>query len=210
MVDKKKFEEEDAAGYRVDIIGRNIQITDPIRKYVWDKLSRIERFHNHIMHLHMTLEIQKLEHVCIIVLKIEHTTIKCQASSTDMYVSIDRALDKLHNLLSRYKSRIQDYHRKKLSMIDMQVNVLQRPYNEVEEINAAIDAVNNKQKVDTYHSAKVIGKETKPLKMLTVDEAVMKMDLSGDNFLVFRSEEDQKLKVMYRRADGHYGLLQPE
>ena len=210
MGDNKKFHDEEALGYRVDIVGRNVQITEPIRAYIWDKLSKIERFHNHIMHLHMTLEIQKLEHVCTVVLKIDHLQVKCQADSTDMYASIDRTIDRLHNLLARYKSRIQDHHRKKLSIIDMQVNVLQRPYDEVDEINAAIEAVNSKKETDRLTPAKIIGTETKPLKMLTVEEAVMKMDLSGDHFLLFRCEEDQKLKVLYRRTDGHYGLIQPE
>ncbi|MBS0605273.1 MAG: ribosome-associated translation inhibitor RaiA [Verrucomicrobia bacterium] len=210
MVDKNKFKEEESLGYRVDIIGRNLQITDPIRAYVWDKLAKIERFHNHIMHLHMTLEIQKLEHICTVILKIDHTQVKCQANSTDMYASIDRTIDRLQSLLSRYKSRIQDHHKKKLSIIDMQVNVLQRPFNEIEEINAEIEAVNTKKKMDAYTPPKIIGTETKPLKMLTIDEAVMKMDLSGDHFLLFRCEEDQKLKVLYRRTDGHYGLIQPE
>jgi putative sigma-54 modulation protein len=210
MVDKNKFKEEESLGYRVDIIGRNVQITDPIRSYVWDKLSKIERFHNHIMHLHMTLEIQKLEHICTVLLKIDHTQVKCQADSTDMYASIDRAIDRLQSLLSRYKSRIQDHHRKKLSVIDMQVNVLQRPFNEIEAINAEIEEATAKKEMEASHPAKIIGTETRPLKMLTIDEAVMKIDLSGDSFLLFRCEEDQKLKVLYRRTDGHYGLIQPE
>ena len=210
MVANSKFKEEDSLGYRVDIIGRNVQITDPIRTYVWDKLAKIERFHNHIMHMHITLEIQKLEHICIIILKIDHTQVKCQATSTDMYASIDRALDRLQTLLSRYKSRIQDHHQKKPAMIDIQVNVLQRPFNELEAINAEIEAVNVQKKLDAYKQPKVIGTETRPLKTLTIDEAVMKMDLSGDRFLVFRCEEDQKLKVMYRRTDDNYGLIQPE
>jgi len=210
MVDKSKFKEEESLGYRVDIIGRNVEITEPIRAYVWDKLSKVERFHNHIMHVHMTLEIQKVEHTCVIILKIDHTQVKCQASSTDMYASIDRAIDKLQSLLSRYKSRLQDHHNKKLSIIDMQVNVLERPYNEVEAINAEIEENNIKSKIAEYHSAKIIGTETKPLKMLTIEESMMKMDLSGDDFLIFRCEEDQKLKVLYRRTDGNYGLIQPE
>jgi putative sigma-54 modulation protein len=210
MVDKKKFQDEDALGYRVDIVGKNIQVTEPIRTYLWDKLSKIERFHQHIMHVHVTLEIQKLEHVCAVVLKIDHTQVKVAANSTDMYVSIDRAIERLDHLLARYKSRLQDYHKKKLSAIDMQVNVLHRPYNELAEINAAIDAANGKKAMEGFATHKIIGTETKPLKMLTLDEAVMKMDLSGDQFLIFRSEEDQKLKVMYRRNDGNYGLIQPE
>lgn len=210
MTSKNKFTEEESLAYRVDIIGRNVQITDPIRAYVWEKLSKIERFHNHIMHLHITLDIQKVEHICTVILKIDHTQVKCQASSTDMYASIDRAMERLHSLLSRYKSRIQDHHRKKLSAIDIQVNVLHRPSSELDEINAAIDEVNNQESMQTYGFGQIIGTETRPLKVLTIDEAMMKMDLSGDHFLLFRCEEDQKLKVLYRRSDGHYGLIQPE
>jgi putative sigma-54 modulation protein len=210
MVDKNKFAEEEAQGYRIDVIGRHLEVTEPMKNYAWDKLSKIERFHNHIMYVHATLDIQKLEHVCILVLKIEHIKVKVQASSTDMYVSIDKAVDKLQNLLRRYKSRIQDHHKRPLSITDMQVNVLQRPYDEIEEINAEIEEERKKKQVADLQLPKVIGTEIKPLKTLTTDEALMKMDLSGDGFLVFRSEEDLKLKVLYRRTDGHYGLLQPE
>ncbi len=38
----------------------------------------------------------------------------------------------------------------------------------------------------------------------------MKMDLSGDAFLIFRSEEDRKIKVIYRRDDGDYGVIEVE
>jgi putative sigma-54 modulation protein len=144
-----------------------------------------------------------------LLLKIDHTQVKCQADSTDMYVSIDRALDRLQALLSRYKGRIQDHHKKKLSIIDMQVNVLERP-NEVEEINAEIDAIEASSRLNSYLPPRIIGSETRPLKTLVLDEAVMKMDLSGDQFLIFRAEEDRKLKVLYRRKDGNYGLIQPE
>ncbi|MES2122630.1 MAG: ribosome-associated translation inhibitor RaiA [Chlamydiota bacterium] len=210
MVDKNKFKEEDAQGYRIDIIGRNLEITEPIRSYVWDKLSKIERFHNHIMYVHMTLEIAKLEHICIIVAKFDHFKVKVQASSSDMYATVDRAIDRLQTQLARYKSRIQDHHKKGLSVVDMQINVVERPFGEVEDINAEIEAANVRKQIEAYNAAKIIGKETKVLKTLTLDEAVMKMDLSGDQFLIFRSEEDQKLKVLYVRTDGNYGLIQPE
>jgi putative sigma-54 modulation protein len=210
MVNASKFKEEEEMGYRIDVIGRNVQITDTIRAYIWDKLSKIERFHNHIMHVVVTLEIHKLEHSCSIIYKIDHTQVKAHADSTDMYASIDRAVERINRLLSRYKSRIQDHHQKKLSMIDMQVNVLQRPFDEVEAINAEIEAANLEEGLQQYRAPRMVGTETKPLKTLTIEEAIMKMDLSGDHFLVFRAEEDQKLKVLYRRTDGNYGLIQPE
>lgn len=203
-----KFESEE--GYRIDVVGRHVQVTEPMKAYAWDKLSKIERFHNHIMYVHVTLDIQKLDHICTIMLKIDHIKIKSHAVTTDMYVSIDKAIDRLQNLLRRYKSRIQDHHKKALSIVDMQVNVLERPLDEIGEINAEIEAESYREQERSLEPPKLIGMETLPLKTLTVDEALMKMELSSDNFLVYRSEEDRKLRVMYRRADGNYGLIQPE
>jgi putative sigma-54 modulation protein len=44
--------------------------------------------------------------------------------------------------------------------------------------------------------------------MLTMEEATMRIDLSGDNFLVYRGEEDQKIKVMYVRRDKTLGVIE--
>lgn len=207
MVNVRKFEEEEGLGYSLDIIGRNIEVTETMRAYIWNKISKIERFHNHIMYVHIALELQNLEHFCTIVLKFNHFKIKVQSSSTDMYASIDEAINRLQVVISRYKSRIQDHHKKALSAIDMEVNVLRRPYDELADINAEIELENAKMDISAYQPPKVIGKKTKPLKILTLDEAIMKIELSGDQFLVFRGEEDQKLKVIYRGKDGNYGLI---
>lgn len=210
MVDVNKFREEEAMGYNIQIIGRNIEVTEPLRLYIWNKLSKIERFHEQIMDVHVNLDIQKLEHSCVIIVKFGHMKIKASASSTDMYASIDKAIDRLAKMLARWKERIQEHHKKKLSIVDVQVNVLRRPYNELDEINAQIEEENKKKQQQLFQHPQIIGKETRPLKMLTTEEAVMRLELSGDQFLVYRAEEDQRLKVLYLRSDGHYGLIQPE
>jgi putative sigma-54 modulation protein len=210
MVDKTKFAEEEAQGYRINIIGRNVFVTEGMKNYAMDKIGKIDRFHNHVFDVHVTMDIQKLEHSVVIILNVSHLKIKVSAISTDMYVSIDKAVEKLQAQLRRWKGKIQDHHKKGISAIDMTVNVLRRPYNDLEEINAAIENVNLQKEVDEYYPPKVIGNEKRALKMLTTDEAVMKMELSGDNFMLFRGEEDQKLKVIYRRSDGNYGMILPE
>lgn len=211
MVDKAKFAEEDAQGYRLTILGRHVLITDAMKSYVTDKISKIERLHNHLMDIHVTMDIQKFDHVVDIVVKFEHFRIKVHAGSTDMYASIDKAVSRLKKLMVRWKDRIQDHHRKSLSAVDLQVNVLNRPYDELEEINAEIEADLSREKENVFQPPRVIGKKTVPLKTMTTDEAMMKMELSGYYFIIFRGEEDQKLKVIYRRDDEKsYGIIQVE
>lgn len=209
MVAKEKFMEEDQ-DYRITIVGRNVYVTEAMKNYAMEKISKIDRFHNHVFDVHVTMDIQRIEHSVVIILKFNHFKIKVSASSTDMYVSIDKAVDKLQAQLRRWKGRIQDHHKKGVAAVDMQVNVLRRPYNDIDEINAAIEDVNLQKEIEEYRPPKIVGADTRPLKQLTADEAVMKMELSGDHFMLFRGEEDQKLKVIYRRADGNYGIILPE
>lgn len=211
MVDKSKFAEQEAAlGYRLTLIGRNVYVTEAMKNHAIEKLSKLERFHQHVMDLHITLDIQKLEHSCVIILSFDHFKVKVAASSTDMYASIDKAFEKLNTKIDRWKSRIQDHHKKAMKAVDMQINVLQRPYDTIEDINEEIESENKKQAVEEYRPPRIIGNSKRPLKTLTADEAIMKMELSDDNFMIFRGEEDRKLKVIYRRKDGNYGIILPE
>lgn len=206
MVDKEKFAEEEALGYNIFIIAKNFELTEPIKKYIWSKLAKIEKFHQHIYSMHVSLEIQRLEHTAVIVCHFNHFKLKVEARSTDIYASIDRAIDDMEKLFSRWKSKIQDYTKKPLHEVDMTVNVYRRPLNELDEINAEIEAANNKP----WEPGKVIAKETRPLKTLTTEEAIVKIELSGDHFLLYRDEADRKLKIIYRREDQNYGIIQAE
>lgn len=206
MVDKNKFEQD--LGYRIDIIGRQVQVTDSIKNHIWNKLSKIERLHNHILHVHVTLEVHKLEHACMLMVKLDHLKIKAEARSTDMYVSIDRAIDRLHTLICRYKDKIQDHYQKVSATADMSVDIFKK--SEIDQINAEIEEENRAREIQALLPPTIIDTKIKPLKTLNIEEALMKIDLSGDQFLIFRAEEDLKLKVLYRRKDGHYGLIRPE
>ena len=206
MVDKKKFETE---GYNIQIVGRNIQVTDAMKNHAFDKLTKIERFQNHIMDVHVTLDAQRLEHSCLITIKFDHLSVRAHAAASDMYVAIDMAIDKLQKQLRRWKEKIQDLTKKKISVGEMQVNILMRPRAE-DEFTKDMEIELEEERQRQMSPGKVVGQETLPLKTLTADEAIMKMELSGDPFLVFRSEEDRKLKVIYRRDDGNYGLIKPE
>lgn len=207
MTDKAKFIEEET-GYRFNIVGRGVFVTEAMKSYAIEKLSKIDRFHNHVIDLHVTLDIQKMEHKCDVLIMLDHLQVKVTASSSDMYASIDRAVEKLQAKIRRWKSRIQDHHQKGLSTVDLKVNVLQRPFDPLEEINAEIELAQKKTLAEEYQPPKVIGTETKVLKILTTEEAIMKMELSDDRFMIFRGEEDHQLKVIYRRNDGNYGIIQ--
>ncbi len=205
MPKSKKFENE---GYTIYIVGKHIEVTDALRNYVWEKLSRIERITDQIIDVHVVLDAQKLEKTCSILMNFIRFQIKVQAGKDNMYEAIDKAVDRVTRLIRRYKSKLQSYRNKDLTAVDIHVNVIQPLKDDLRAINDEIEAENVQTEAKKYQLHQVVAKETMPLKTLTQDEAIMKMEITSDPFMIYRSEEDQKLKVIYRREDENYGLVQ--
>lgn len=206
MNHKAKAAEFEAIDYRIQVTGRHVEVTDAIRDYAIEKISKLERFINRIIDVNVIIHVQKLDHHVEIVLKAGHLKITSQASSTDMYASIDKAVARLEAQLLRYKSKLQDHHAKGHAVLDMSVDVIEAPF---EEEFFELNGTSEKQRVEPFVTHRVVKKDTLPLKTLNLDEAVMKMELSRDAFMLFKNEATQKLNAIYRRDDGHYGIVEP-
>ncbi len=202
---KNKFEGQQ---YNLSVIGKHVQVTDAMRSYVLEKLSKIEKIADRIIDVAVTLDAQKLEQSCSILMNFIHFHIKVSASTDNMYSAIDRASDRALVLVRKYKSKLQSHRFKDLTTVDIHVNVIDPLKDELKAINDDIIAETVKIESEKQELHKVVAKETMPLRTLTQDEAVMKMEISDEPFLIFKSEEDQKIKVIYRREDLNYGLVQ--
>ena len=205
MVKENKFEGQP---YNISIVGKHFQITDAIRNYVFDKLSKIERITDQIIDVIVTLDAQKLEQSCSVLMNFIHYHIKVSASTDNMYSAIDKASDRTVRLVRKYKTKLQSHRFKDRATVDIHVNVIQSLKDDLKEINDDIEAETARKEENRYKLHEVVAKETMPLKTLTNDEAIMKMEITDDLFLIFRAEEDQKIKMIYRREDRNYGLVQ--
>ena len=206
MVDKSKFETE---GYSLEITGKHLQITDPMQTYVLEKISKLERFTNNILEVVVTLEVQKLAHTVSLVIKFLHYRIQVHSTTVDLYAAIDGAFNKLYKLIRKYKEKLQSHRNKDLSSVDMKVHVLAE-IDELEDINDEIEEETLNQELEKYKIPKVVAKDIMAMKMLTQEEAIMKLELAGEHFLIYKGEEDQKLKVIYKRDDNNLGIVEVE
>lgn len=210
MSRKSKALEFADATYSVDVIGKNVVITDAMRDYALEKVAKIEKFTHRILDIAIVLEVQKIEQRCDIILKVDHIKVKSHAATDNIYASIDKAVNRLESQLMRYKSRIQDHQAKSVEMMEMTVNILEGSREELNDLNDEIDEENIRHSLKELTPRKVMSQEKKFLKFLTDDEAIMKMELSGDYFLIFKGEKDRKIKVIYRQNDGNFAIIEPE
>ncbi|MCH9613150.1 MAG: Ribosome hibernation promotion factor [Chlamydiia bacterium] len=193
--------------YRVSVVGKNIEVTNAMRDYFMDKLEKTEKLSTDLIHVDATVEVHKLDHEVTIIMKFSHYRIKVHAVTGEMYSAIDKAFDKLRSKLRRWKSKIQSHHAKGLKMTEMEVELLEHEEKEVQALDQDIIEENNTTLDAAFARPPVVRVTKAPLKTLTLDEAWMKMELTDDLFMVFKSEEDRTIKVMYRRANGGYAIM---
>jgi putative sigma-54 modulation protein len=206
MTRKEKALEFIDEGYNIQITGRHIEVTNSMKDYAMEKISKIEKLRNRITDINVIMDIQKYEHRAEIILKVDHIRITSRASSDDMYASIDKAVNKIESQLRRYKTKVQNHQAPSLADID--VNVQTRlPQDDEEEFDEfeALSSPNTFQ-------PQITEEKKLDLKLLTYKEAMAKLDVSHELFLVFKHEEDenQKLKIMYHLENGNYGVIEPK
>lgn len=139
--------------------------------------------------------------------------VKSNATAGDAYGSFAEAAQKAEKQLSRYKERIKNFRRKGggLKSIEPNYNALDAmkyvlppvSYNAFEEMENEEAAV----KIDA--SIQVISEKTTAIEELSVDEAVMKMDLADLPALVFINKQNKKINVVYHRKDGNISWIDP-
>lgn len=209
-MNRKNKVAESTYEHDVQIIGRHISVTEAMKAYAIEKFNKVDKYNFRVVNAVVTMDIQKLDNRVDIVAHINNTKIKVGASSDDMYASIDKASDRLQSKLRKYTGLLHEHHSKTKPELEINVSIIGRSDANLLEINEDIEAANRQDIVERFRPHEVVSKETQTLKILSQPEAIMKLELSGDNFLIYFAEEDQKLKVIYPRNDGNYGIIEPE
>jgi ribosomal subunit interface protein len=121
-----------------------------------------------------------------------------QGRSSDIYASFDTAAEHMEKRLRRYKRRLRDHHngaRGELPVGAARERVIARQDDDAAEPDSLTPIV--------------VSETTLELRTLTVGEAVMQLDLAETPALVFRNSAHGEINVVYRRADGHIGWIDP-
>jgi putative sigma-54 modulation protein len=173
---------------------RHMEVSAPVRDYLEEKLGRVMKYIDEPIDAQAVLSVEKkIRHRAEVTLLAKGITIKATETTNDMYAAIDSVVDKIERQLKRYKERLKRH--KPMTGKERQVlkSVLQAD---------SIDDMAPEPIIVRSHSFSV--------KPMSVEEAVMQMDLLHKDFLVFTDDRTEEINVVYRRNDGNYGLISPQ
>ena len=156
------------------------------------------------------MDVQKYRHLAEVVLHCSnHITLEASAESDDMYVSVDEVVDKIARQMRKYKTRLMRKHRpRKHTIRHLEETVLRWEWVEGLEDSLETDPAKTTPESNPSEPS-VIHSEKYPVKPMFIDEAVLQIEMSSNQFLVFLNAKTEKVNVIYRRKSGDFGLIEP-
>ena len=180
---------------QVNITFRNMFATEALRNHVEDKLGRVvDKYLDKVSEAHVTLSLERYLHHADINLHAGIFHVRGKEKSEDMYASIDMAVDKIERQLKKYKERLKSHKPA-------------HPHSREAGTRVKHEILGQADGQET--ASQVIRSNEFLARPMSIEEAVMQMDLLNNDFLVFTRPDTSEVSVVYRRKDGNYGVLHP-
>jgi len=190
------------------ISGKSINVGEALRGRVSDRTDEVLRKYfdgNYSGHITLSKDGFSFRTDCSLHLD-SGITLEAESSASDAYASADQALLMIEKRLRRYKSRLKDRSARKTHVANAAYAEMEAPV--LDAPSYVIEAPAHEDENATYNPV-IIAETSKSLKRLSVSEAVMELDLTGANCLVFQHGSSGRINVIYRRADGNVGWVDP-
>jgi putative sigma-54 modulation protein len=177
---------------RLQVKGRNLEVSDSIRKYAEQKLRKLDRQLHEMTRVELELAEERnpsiaANQVAEATIWTKGPTLHAREATTDMKASIDQLTEKLLRQVEHYRAK--------------------RRGRQVR--GNGIPPGGSMSIPDEETGPKIVKTKQFSVKPMSAEEAALQLELVGHDFFVFRSDESGEVNVIYRRKDGGYGLIEP-
>jgi putative sigma-54 modulation protein len=198
----------------VQINGRNLRVSEKLEEYAQRKLSRLDRYLPNISDVRLELTRQNTRQgnaVVVVQLTVRHERgailrAEERATEPELATALTNVIDNMYRRIERFKGK---QSRKGMIRFSERYAATEEELEAAEEIPAEemAEAAPANEMVMTPEVAR---RKTIKMHPMTELEAMEQMELLGHGFFVFHNEATGSIEVLYRRADGDYGILAPE
>ncbi len=184
----------------INISGKNIDLGDALQIHVEENLSQgIHKYFDRDVEAQVTFANEHSEVVCEITTHLASGVfLAARGKGGDAYSAFSEAQEKIEKRVRRHKRRLKDHHnnvKDPLPAENAAHYLLASPAEDAADI--------------PEETPMVIAESQRAVREMTVSDAVMQLDISEDPALLFKNAGHGRLNVVYRRADGHIGWIDP-
>ncbi|MEG0619517.1 MAG: ribosome-associated translation inhibitor RaiA [Raoultibacter sp.] len=186
----------------ITVTGRKMPITDALHQYAEEKIGNSMKVMDiSPLNAEIILYVEKnpanpRPAVCEVTLRTKGHIVRVEESEEDMYAAIDVAAAKVLRQLRKYKTKVVDRKVRGGETV-----------REIPATGASLDELMTELSGDDDAILRVKEISFEPL---TEEEALVKIDLLGHDFFAYTDRDSDKVRVLYRRDDGGYGLLKQQ
>jgi putative sigma-54 modulation protein len=183
----------------LEIVGRHVEITPAMRDFAWEKLRKLEKLLDGPLEVHLVLLSEKHRQHAELQVRSRTAVLSGAVETGDLFASIAEAVDKIERQAHKLKEKITGRRRREGTRASEAAAVLSSEVEVLEEEEGGAGA-----------PTRIIPSERYRLKPLSPEDAVLELEGTGEDILVFRDAASYRVNVVYRRRDGHFGLVDPE
>jgi putative sigma-54 modulation protein len=187
---------------RTFVRGTNVKVTETMKSYAEERIQRLGRHAPFVREATLVYSVQRAWHIAEVTVRFSDTIMRAEERSNDMYVSVDKAIDKIEQQVRRLKGRMEArrHEARERGEVDQQAEELAEILGEIDDDSEGIQPLGD---------GDVVKIKTYALRPMSTDEALLQMQLVDHDFFVF-AQDGGEVNVLYRRRDGDYGLLVPD
>jgi len=183
---------------RVFVKETNVRVPQAVRDYAEKRVAKMERYARFVREASIAFSAQRSWFIVEVTINFGDTVLRAEEKSNDLYVSVDLAAEKIEAQLRRLKGRMSARKRQA------------RDAGTTDEAAEQVLGQMDESVAEELPDGHVVRTKRFPTKPMSVEEAIMQMELLGHDFFVFYLTETNQPAVVYARQDGDYGLLVPD
>lgn len=199
---------EDDRTMHITVAGKQVSTSDALRAHVEEGLGTITtKYFDHALEARVTFSKAAKgagAFACDINLHAGRGLVmRGEGQGADAHRAFDEAAEHVAKRLRRYRRRVNEHARSQATARES--SEVAREY----VVHAGEDLADEATPIESADHPAVVAEDTRAVLLLTVGEASMRLDLEGLPVLVFRNRASEAINVVYRRADGHIGWIDP-
>lgn len=201
----------------LSVKGQHVDVGDNLRVHIEEKLEGLKsKYFNRVTDASVTFsrEGHYLFRVHVVFHVGHDVKVQATAQNADAYAAFDEATSRVGKQLRRYKHKLRDHHERMektpdTSFLQARDYILQTDGVDIDldDDDALLaDAPSGKNHLDDHV---IVAETTTNIPSLSVSDAVMRMDLADQDFMLFKNAKTDALNAVYRRPDGNIGWIDP-